>query len=298
MAPITKSLQIFYATLIVLVILAFLASFIFYKNVQLPIRSLVSRLRAVAKGNYSVRLDRTSNYEFQFLNDQFNHMAQQIEELIETDYKSQIRLQEAGLRLLQSQIDPHFLYNCLFFIKNNARLGNEEGVVAMSLNLGMYYRYSTKLSNSETSIREELEMIENYLNIHNLRLNRIRYEIEFPDDMMNLQIPRLLLQPIVENAIIHGIEPKMREGLIKLRGISLIDEYQIIIEDNGTGISDQQLDELLKHINFHNPGTSFGLWNINQRMKIRFGGNSQLYCSSSALGGLKISLVWKKQTGE
>ncbi len=121
-------------------------------------------------------------------------MAEQIQELIEKVYKETLRSREATLKQLQSQINPHFLYNCLFYIKNMASLGEKEAVVAMSLNLGEYYRYTTRLENPMTTIREEMKLIQNYLEIQTMRMQRLGYEIAIPEDMMELEIPRLLIQ--------------------------------------------------------------------------------------------------------
>src|SRR5690606_39681649 len=124
-------------------------------------------------GYFSVRLNYSARNEFSLLFARFNIMAQRIQELIENVYEEKLRRREATLKQLQSQINPHFLYNCLFFIKNMARMKNEEAVVAMSLNLGEYFRYTTRLGNQTATLAEELSVIVNYLEIQNLRMRRI-----------------------------------------------------------------------------------------------------------------------------
>lgn len=132
--------------------------------------------------------------------------------LIEQVYLEQLRAKDAHLKQLQSQINPHFLYNCLFFIKSKAVVGDTDSVEAMALNLGEYYRYITKTDHSLTTLQDELKLLENYLEIQNLRKQRISYEMDIAEDLLGLQIPRLLIQPLVENSIIHGIEKRSAQA--------------------------------------------------------------------------------------
>src|SRR5690606_17807950 len=195
-------------------------------------------------GYFSVRLNYSARNEFSLLFARFNIMAQRIQELIENVYEEKLRRREATLKQLQSQINPHFLYNCLFFIKNMARMKNEEAVVAMSLNLGDYYRYITRSESDLATIREELKMVTNYLEIQSLRLERVKFTIDVPDDILDKTVPRLTLQPIIENAILHGIEPKAENGEINIYGDFNDNVYTITVEDSGVGMSEDQLNKI------------------------------------------------------
>src|SRR5699024_4944091 len=152
------------------------------------------------------------------LYENFNDMADEIENLIVRVYKGEVISRDAMIKKLQAQINPHFLYNCLFFISNMNRLGNDEAVESMNQNLAEYFRYSTRLDEPMTTLDKELEVVENYLTIQHLRMERLKFEISFPDSMHSIVIPKLLLQPLIENSVIHGIESKRGLGLIKVTG--------------------------------------------------------------------------------
>lgn len=293
LAPISRSSKIFMGSLAILIGLALTLSFLIYRNVQKPILKLVSSVRSITRGDYNVHITYTPKNEFQFLINQFNTMAHQIKELIETVYESRIRLQEAKLKHLQSQIDPHFLYNSLNFIQYSAKMGNEAAVISMTLNLGAYYRYATRLENPASTLQEELELIRNYLEIHKLRMHKMNYEIECPDHMRALEVPRLIVQPLVENAIIHGLAPQSQAGWIRVTGCREDGFYRLSVEDNGVGLTLEERAALLHRImKSNNEDNLCGLWNVAQRLLLHYGSDARIEMEEAALGGLKISLIW------
>ncbi len=233
-APIITSRNLFYTSIGLLTAMSLLVTLLLYRNVQRPIQLLIRGVQRIKDGQYSARLKQQPNNEFDFLFISFNEMAEKIQELIEKVYKETLRSREATLKQLQSQINPHFLYNCLFYIKNMANLGDKEAVVAMSLNLGEYYRYTTRLESTMTKLKEEVKLIENYLMIQTLRLQRLHYEIDIPEEMQTLEIPRLLIQPLVENAVIHGVENSLQFGVIQVKGERVNGINKIIVDDNAS----------------------------------------------------------------
>lgn len=293
LAPISRSTQIFIGSLAILIGLGITLSFLIYKNVQIPILKLVSSVRSIARGDFHAQITYQANNEFHFLITQFNAMSLQIKELIETVYESRIRLQEATLKHLQSQIDPHFLYNSLNFIQYSAKMGNEAAVISMTLNLGAYYRYATRLEKPMTSLTEEMNLIRNYLEIHKLRMHEMTYELHLPDQMGTLEVPRLILQPLVENAIIHGLSHRSQAGWIKVSGHVNDHFYRLTVEDNGGGLSMTEQEELMARVtNSRNQEDLCGLWNVAQRLHLHYGMESRIELEDSSQGGLKISLVW------
>ncbi|SDI32913.1 sensor histidine kinase [Paenibacillus naphthalenovorans] len=297
-SPITVSRNLFYTSVGLLMVLSILMTLLLYRNVQRPIQLLLRGVQRIKDGQYSVRLQKQPNNEFDFLFNSFNQMAEQIQELIEKVYKETLRSREATLKQLQSQINPHFLYNCLFYIKNMASLGEKEAVVAMSLNLGEYYRYTTRLENPMTTIREEMKLIQNYLEIQTMRMQRLGYEIAIPEDMMELEIPRLLIQPIVENAVIHGVENQLEFGIIHIKGERSNGTNRIIVDDNGGGMSKEAMTELQTKINVPmDEQTGCGLWNIHQRLIHMYEGKSGLFFSPSPLNGLRVEVIWETAGG-
>jgi len=299
LSPITNSRNLFYTSIAVLVVMSIIILFALYRSVQVPLLQLVRGTNRLSTGDFSVRLNNSARNEFSLLFARFNIMAQRIQELIENVYEEKLRSREATVKQLQSQINPHFLYNCLFYIKNMARMKNEEAVVAMSLNLGEYYRYITRSEKDFVTVGEELKMVKNYLQIQSLRLERMNFIIDIPDDILSKTIPRLTLQPIVENAIIHGLEPKVEDGEIKIYGSCRDDLITIIVEDSGLGMSDAQLEEhqrdLYKPLD-ENMGC--GTWNVHQRLMFVFGEDAGLHYSHSSLGGVKVEISWKDKNEE
>src|SRR5699024_10847316 len=135
-----------------------------------------------------------------------------------------------------------------FIIKNMAKLQQYKGIEEMSLHLGDYYRYMTQLDNKNVTLREELEFVSNYLDIHVIRLQRLSYTIDVPEDMLDLYVPRLIVQPLTENALEHGIETD-REGQITVIGERRAGFNYLIIEDNGRGLQENERFELEEQIN-------------------------------------------------
>ncbi|TLS48546.1 sensor histidine kinase [Paenibacillus antri] len=293
LAPIVRSRNLFYSVLVSLLLFGLVASFILYRNVQLPLRELIRNMQRLKMGDFGTRIDDAPRNEFRFVFERFNSMARQIQDLVEKVYTEKLRSREATLKQLQSQINPHFLYNCLFFIQNRARLGDEQAVEAMALNLGEYYRYTTRHEKQTPLLEEEIRLLENYLVIQQLRLKRIRYEIDVPESMRKLSIPRLLVQPIVENAIVHGLEPKDGEGRIRISGATEDGRCRFTIEDDGVGMTPERLAELRRKLDEPlQEETGCGMWNVNQRLIYLFGADSGLTLSASEGGGCRVTLQW------
>lgn len=297
--PITISRNLFYASIAVLIVMSILVLYTLFRSVQVPLLQLVKGTNRLSAGDFSVRLNHTAHNEFSLLFARFNIMAQRIQELIENVYEEKLRRREATLKQLQSQINPHFLYNCLFYIKNMARMKNEKAVVAMALNLGEYYRYITRSENDMATIREELAMVKNYLEIQSLRLERMHFTIDVSHAILDKTVPRLTLQPIIENAVIHGLEPKAENGEIRIYGDCKDDVYTLTVEDSGLGMSDKQLEQmkydLLKPLD-ENMGC--GTWNVHQRLSFLYGEGAGLTYNHSSLGGVKVDIIWHDNTNK
>lgn len=298
--PIRSTRMSFFTASAILLAMSLLFSLLLYRQVQRPVSLLLRSLNRMKEGRWSTRIHTKTNAEFSMLNEEFNEMAETIQSLIEQVYMEQIRVKDAHLKQLQSQINPHFLYNCLHFIKSKAVVGDTEAVEAMALNLGEYYRYITRVDHSLTTLGEELKLLENYLAIQNLRKQRIRYEMEIDDGLLGLQIPRLLIQPLVENSIIHGIEKKIGQCFIRISAVRTGDFAAVTVEDNGAGMTAEAIERLYARLNEpvreddETPG-GCGLWNVQQRLKHFFGESSGLVIAPSPSGGLQITLRMEKK---
>ncbi|MCS7464213.1 histidine kinase [Paenibacillus doosanensis] len=296
LSPLTKIRNFFYGFIALLLVLGVMASYLLYKHVQKPLHALTGVLKRFQHGDFSVRLNKWFHNEFDFVVVRFNDMAGQIQHLIENVYEEKNRSRLATLKQLQAQINPHFLYNSLNFIISSANLGRNEPVIAMAYNLSDYYRYITRLDDDNSCLRDELKLVTNYLEIHQLRLQRIRYDIHVPEEMMNLRMPRLLIQPIVENAIVHGLEMKVGKGTLVITGEASGEYRRITIEDDGVGLSADRLRLLTEQLNRPMEETKgYGLWNVQQRLQYWFGEDAGLELkASSGLTGLSVTLYWRK----
>ncbi|MFE5323106.1 sensor histidine kinase [Paenibacillus sp. NPDC056579] len=293
--PITAPNNLFNISVGLLLLMGAVASYLLYRNVQIPIMTITRTVQRMKRGDLSSRIDARFKNEFDHLSQHYNEMAERIQVLIEDVYTAKIRTREATLKQLQSQINPHFLYNSLFFIINSAMMDDRDAVVAMAENLAEYYRYSTRVENQTVTVRDELELVQHYLNIHNLRMRRLTYTIDVPETMMDEPIPRLLLQPLVENAIVHGIEPLREGGEITITGEQNESFNRIVIEDNGTGLTDRELRSMQSQLQKQmTEELSHGTWNVHQRLQYQFGEGSGLTFRHGSKGGLKAVLTWNR----
>lgn len=297
--PLDLTKNITRASLFIILLIGSVMFLILYRNVKRPITYLVRKLEALGSGNYESRINLRVNNEFDYLFERYNDMASRIQILIEDVYEEKLRSREAIYKQLQSQINPHFLYNCLFYIVSMAKK-NPEAVTAMAQNLAYYYRFITKNNSHEISFNEELKLITSYLSVQALRNPRLHYQIDVGDALKEMAIPPLILQPIVENCVVHGIDNKVGAGIITIKGEILDGTPSIIIEDDGYGLTPQQIRKLTFELDNKSRDNEIGcgLWNIHQRLQHRYGHSSGLKFEASKLGGLKVILSWKSNEGK
>ncbi|WP_229263789.1 sensor histidine kinase [Cohnella cholangitidis] len=294
LGPISFSRNLFYLAMALLFAVGISASVLMYRNVQRPIRKLIRGLQSVQRGDFSVRLDSNSNNEFSYLFYRFNDMSRQIQSLIENVLNEKVLAREATLKQLQAQINPHFLYNCIGYMINMAQMKDEEAVVSMGHNLSAYYRYITRMERPMASLAEEVQLITNYLDIQKLRNGRIHYHIDIPGEMMKQQVPRLMLQPVVENAVIHGVGKSYSSGEIRITGEMSGAFCKLYVDDDGPGMTEEQLDALNRKIRGPmQDDMGYGFWNTHQRINHQFGERSCLLFVKSELGGLRTEIIWE-----
>ncbi|MEW4429193.1 sensor histidine kinase [Paenibacillus illinoisensis] len=291
--PIHQSNVLFYSSMICLLGMSFLAAYLLYVQVQVPVKQLIRGFQRLKQEDYSVRIKPKGRNEFSFLSERFNSMVDQIQQLFEHVYLEQIHVREARLKQLQSQINPHFFYNCFSFITSMAKLKRVDAVVAMSHNLSRYYRYTTRQERDVVPLNEEIEFVNCYLEIQQMRMNRIRYRIDLPDSMMRQEVPPLIVQPLVENAVIHGIEADADAGEIRVSGEKQNGVMILKVEDDGQGMASEERDKLLDKLRgTMDQDMGCGLWNVNQRLQLRYGEQAGIHITESPLGGLCVALSW------
>ncbi|MEK5255869.1 histidine kinase [Paenibacillus sp. FSL F4-0125] len=291
--PIQTSNRLFYFAIGALLLMSCLVAYLLYVQVQVPVRLLVGGFQRLKQGDYSTRVEIKGKNEFSFLSGRFNSMVEQIQMLIENVLMEKIHVREARLKQLQSQINPHFFYNCFSFITSMAKLDNMGAVVGMSHNLSRYYRYTTRQERDLVALSEETEFVTHYLEIQKMRMSRLQYEVHIPQQMRKRDLPPLVLQPLVENAVIHGIEPVSKEGLVRITGSCNGRVMVLTVDDDGIGMTPEEIIELENKLGkAMDEEMGCGLWNVHQRMRLRFGEDAGLTIAPSPLGGLQVKLQW------
>lgn len=265
-------------------ILCVLLSFFITK----PLTQLLLATQELQKGHLNAKANIHSQDEFSLLADSFNQMTDYIEALIQKN--AEIKRQEtmAELLYMQSQINPHFLYNTLDSIRWSARL-QEDFIVSQQVEmLSDLFRYYLSRNSKFVTFQEEIHYINNYLEIQKLRYkDRLSYHILFDNDVTGLYTLRLILQPLVENAIVHGLERKMDDGHILITGKLENQKVIVSVEDDGLGSSEEIV---IKHLNEKETSKAFALRNINDRLRLHFGEEYGLLFHSILGTGTKVTL--------
>nr|WP_300864305.1 histidine kinase [uncultured Acetatifactor sp.] len=266
-----------------------------YTILHKPMQTLIHAFQDINNQNYNVRIF-SRNSDFTYLYNEFNHMAKRLGTLIEKDYQQQLLLNKAELKQLQAQINPHFLYNSLFLLRRMIQDELYEEACHMSDTLGLYFQYITRNSQDYMPLSQEYRHAILYCEIQKLRFEgRIRVETDdLPGEYSSILVPKLIIQPILENAFNYGLRDKIEDGLLKVTVAPLDCELIISIEDNGEDLSDEQLEKLRTNLQTAATGTSLqemtGILNIQRRLGIYSDGSGCLKASRSSLGGLCIRL--------
>ena len=251
------------------------------------ISQLLKVTRKAGKGDFSARAELENNdEELRELGYGFNQMMEQIGKLIGDIKVEQLNLRMTEQKLLQAQINPHFLYNTLDVIVWLAEDGQTEQVVAMVTALSDFFRTTLSKGRDYITVREEESHIHSYLLIQQFRYQDIlEYEIDIPQEMYQYQILKLTLQPLVENALYHGIKNKRGKGYISVKGKVEKDKLIFTVSDNGIGMDQDRLKEVRRTINQDVRDTQepagFGLYNVAQRIRLNYGVNYELWINST-----------------
>ena len=237
--------------------------------------------KELASGNLRARVDTVPVEELSGLTQDVNAMASRLEELVEQNRQEQENLKKAELRTLQAQINPHFLYNTLDTIVWEAQSGKNEEVIALTKSLSDFFRSSLSSGEDWVSVEQELKHLNGYLAIQKTRYRDIlNYEVEVEPSIYPSRILKLLLQPLVENALYHGIKYKRGGGMIRVRGFREDDMLCFEVQDTGIGMTEERLEEVREAMrqgrqmrrdpDEPEPGGGFGLYNVDQRIRLYY----------------------------
>lgn len=283
----------FWVLSLISVVLIVLFSLSIYRLFYQPVHRLVESFKKVDDGNLDISIKHSSNDEFFYIYEQFNNMIEKLKSLIHSIYEQQILTQKSELKQLQSQINPHFLYNSFFHIYRMAKVEDYDNLVLFTKHLGNYYQFITRCHEDDIPLYKEIEHVCNYIGIQNVRHgNRIMIEMdELPEEVRDLKVPRLILQPLIENAYEHGLKDKQKNGIIRIEIVTKADRLQISVEDNGENTSDEDLYALQKKCSLKEFDEEItGVLNIHRRIQIKFGSDGGIFVSRGVLGGLRFEL--------
>ena len=295
-------LQHFYAWIWVFTLTALglilVYSFYTYRVMHKPLLLLVKSFRKVEEGDLNVIIPKDSKNEFGYMYERFNDMVRNLHTLIDQVYNQKLLAQRAELKQLQSQINPHFLYNSFFILNTMARVG-DENLIPFTKLLGEYFRFITRSGADNVPLRDEIAHARAYADIQSMRFPK-RLSVGFgecPADWADFNVPRLILQPLIENAFEHGVGQKSCDGKIAVSFHGDGGNLRISVEDNGS-ISDEGILSLDSAIDDGARSEITGLMNIHRRVRLLFGPPCGLRAERSSLGGVKMTLLITRREEE
>lgn len=259
----------------------------------LPIKQLEGLTKKVSEGDLSARASIHTGDEFETLAESYNYMLDQLNQIIERACNAEGMRIDAEYRALQSQINPHFLYNTLETINSLAQINNQSEISQMICSLADMFRYSTHQSAKLVTVQEELTYLHNYMYIQSFGYeDKIHITYDIPDNILNLRIPKVILQPLVENCLHHAFEACAARYNISVRGHLINDILEFTVTDDGIGMTKEQLEIVQKKLSAAQDSQpdkgSIGLTNIHRRLQFLFGADSGLSVTSAPGWGTQI----------
>ena len=257
------------------------------RSIISPIEKLLRMSNKIAGGDFSSRIEIAASDEFNELAAGMNTMSEKIETLINERIEEQKQVQKMEHKVHQAQITPHFLYNTLDAIIWAAESKNMPVVIQLVTSLSSFFRIALSRGIDFIPISKEIEHVRSYLSIQQIRYNDVlTYEIDIDKNLRNQKVLKLLLQPLVENSLYHGIKNTRNRGKITVSVKMEGENARFIVADNGIGMTESQLEELKHDINFGNGEKGYGLFNVNKRLKLYYG----------LTDGIEIRSEYKKGT--
>jgi len=292
LGPIRKyQIWFWYAAVLAVCIVLFF-TYSLRRLIYRPLMRLIYSFRRVQQNKLElIPIDRGED-EFGYLYHAFNNTVRSLKTLIEENYEQQIRNQRSELKRLQSQINPHFLYNCFFVLCRLIKSDHQkEKAYQFCLYIGQYFQFITRNTEDEIPLSMEMNHSRTYVEMQRICYGD-RIEVEFDDRVPDMTVPRLIFQPIIENVYVHAFGNMRSKGILRVYGEQQDDLFVLYVEDNGESISDKDImqlnDRLAKpHYTFEE---TTGLINVHRRLQLRYGEENGIKVSRSVLGGLKVTI--------
>jgi two-component system sensor histidine kinase YesM len=301
LASLTKELISIKVFVVVLILLCLLLSIPFMmlltSFITAPINTLLLSMKRFQNGHFNERVDIKYRDEIGELSRGYNSMVTNIKTLVDEVYVLQLKEKEAELKALQSQINPHFLYNMLDTIFWEAEAAGQNQISEMIINLSRLFRLSLNRGKSFTNVKKEKELIELYLSLQKMRFkDLLDYQVEIPNEIEGYVILKLILQPFIENALVHGVERKRGGGYLSVTGEIIGESLRFIIEDNGPGIDEATIKKILESeaesdVNTTPDTAGYAIQNVNARLKLYYKDGYRLNYFSVPGKGTRVEII-------
>lgn len=285
--------QLYFYTAIALLFSAVILATLLAAAITKPIKALKNSMKAVEKGNFKdANVTVGSDNEIGSLGNSFNLMAVRIQQLMKQNIFEQEEKRKSELKALRSQINPHFLYNTLDSIIWMAEGGKNKEVVLMTSAFARLIRQSISNDNELIPLEREIEYARSYLTIQQMRYkDKLEYEIDVEDEIKKEKVINMILQPLVENAIYHGIKYKDSKGLIKITGYGQKHKIILKVIDNGIGMEEETLAGIFEKSKAKEKSNGVGVYNVNTRIRLYYGGEYGIHFESALGTGTAVTIT-------
>ncbi|MNJ33000.1 putative sensor-like histidine kinase [compost metagenome] len=293
MEPVKNNTNKLITTSLIIISFALGVATLFSFALTSPLKNLVRLMRRVQHGHLDVWLNPKYNDEIGMLASQFNIMIIRIKGLLQEVAETEQRKRKADIRALQNQINPHFIYNTLESIRMLAEGSDEPRVAELTYLLGSQMRYGIVDSDELVTVHQELEHVQNYVQLLCIRFpDKFKLELHIPEHLLPIPMIKLAFQPIVENAVFHGLDAKQNEGLLTITGWQEKNIAKFSITDNGIGMDETTLNILRKRLqeNEQSNKSGIGLRNVNERLRLYYGEECTLQVDSQPHKGTTVTI--------
>ncbi|NMA66480.1 MAG: histidine kinase, partial [Clostridiaceae bacterium] len=281
-------------TAMVVIIISIVLSYLITDRITKPIKILTQATKNVGDGNFGERIKEVGSNEFKELIHTFNSMNKKIQKLITENYEIKIRETEAEITALNLQLDPHFMYNALNLISLVSIRNQQDEISDMIVSLSKMLKYTVKNKKDIVPFKEDMEYLQGYINIMSKRFDgkfKVKFNIE--ESLYFYSVPKFFMQPFVENSIVHGFDSVKSGGVLKISGWIDDDSRCFIIEDNGKGMDEQRIHEILQP-----DSSSIGIKNVDKRIKILYGGEFGVKIKSILNRGTRVEIKLPLENAE
>ena len=295
MSSVNTIVYILFTCVIISLVLVVIVSFKFSRTLTNPIFKLKRLMKQAESGDLTVRFNFQHNDEIGELGQSFNHMIARIDQLIQMVYVEQENKRTAEMKSLQEQIKPHFLYNTLDTISWMARDYDAEDIVRLVDALTNMFRIGLSHGKDIITVKEEITHVSNYLYIQKIRYkDKLNYVIHVDESLYAIEVPKLILQPLVENAIYHGVKAKRGGGTITITGVPEGENLVFTVQDNGAGMPQEKVEELNRRMSERSvldEQKSFGLFYIRERIQLCYGKGYGVHVESTLGEGTRVTIT-------